>query len=110
MGHIVNIASIAGTTGISGMSAYCGSKFAVRGISQSMYKELRDFGIKVSCVLPGSVQTNFFDDIDGMEAHEHMMRAEDIAESIIHLLKTSGNYHPVELEVRPLRPKGKGRK
>jgi NADP-dependent 3-hydroxy acid dehydrogenase YdfG len=106
-GHIINIASIAGSVGIEGMAGYCGTKWAVRGISQSMYKELRKSGIKVSVVSPGSVNTGFFDNVSSMQANANMMRAEDIAESIVYLLETSENYHPIELEVRPLRPKGK---
>ena len=105
-GHIINIASIAGTTGIEYMSGYCGTKFAVRGISQSMYKELRKFGIKVTSINPGSVKTNFFDDIPQIEANDNMMQPEDIAETIIHVLESSANYHHTEIEVRPLRPKG----
>jgi NADP-dependent 3-hydroxy acid dehydrogenase YdfG len=106
-GHIINIASIAGSVGIEGMAGYCGTKWAVRGISQSMYKELRKSGIKVSVISPGSVNTHFFDNVQSMHANPNMMRPEDISESILYLLKTSENYHPIELEVRPLRPKGK---
>lgn len=104
--HIVNIASIAGTTGIPGMSGYCGTKHAVRGISHSMYKELRNFGIKVTCIYPGSVQTHFFDSIDSVTANENMMQPQDVASSIMHCLASSGNYHHVDIEVRPLKPKG----
>jgi NADP-dependent 3-hydroxy acid dehydrogenase YdfG len=104
-GYIINISSIAGTTGIEGMSGYCGTKFAVKGISQSMYKELRKSGIKVTCIYPGSVNTAFFDNIASVTANTSMMRAEDVAETIIYCLKTSPNYHPVDIEVRPLRPK-----
>ncbi|WP_246205983.1 SDR family oxidoreductase, partial [Fulvivirga aurantia] len=107
LGHIINISSIAGTTGIPGMSAYCATKHAVRGLSHSMYKELRNYGIKVTCIYPGSVKTNFFDEIDSVEANDNMMQPEDIASSIIHCLKSSDNYHHVDIEVRPLRPKGK---
>lgn len=106
LGHIINISSIAGTTGIPGMSAYCATKHAVRGLSHSMYKELRNFGIKVTCIYPGSVKTNFFDDIQSVEANDNMMKPEDIASTIIHCLKSSGNYHHVDIEVRPLKPKG----
>lgn len=106
-GHIINIASIAGSVGIEGMAGYCGTKWAVRGISQSMYKELRKFGIKVSVISPGSVNTAFFDAIPSTSANEHMMSADDIAGSIMYMLTTSENYHPIELEVRPLRPKGR---
>jgi len=107
LGHIINISSIAGTTGIPGMSAYCATKHAVKGLSHSMYKELRNFGIKVTCVYPGSVKTNFFDEIDSVEANDNMMMPEDIASTIIHCLQSQGNYHHVDIEVRPLRPKGK---
>lgn len=107
VGHIINIGSIAATQGVELMAGYSGTKFAVRGISQAMFKELRDFGIKVSVVNPGSVQTHFFGNIEHLKVNEHMMSPVDIAESIIYLLETSTNYHPVELEVRPLMPKGR---
>ncbi len=105
-GHIINISSIAGNTGIPGMAGYCATKHAVRGLSHSLYKEVRNFGVKVTCVYPGSVQTNFFDDIDSVTANNNMMRPEDIASSILHCLKSHANYHHVDIEVRPLKPKG----
>jgi len=106
-GHIVNIASIAGITGIEKMAGYCGTKFAVRGISHSMFKELRNYGIKVTCIYPGSTQTNFFDEIDAVTANDNMMRPQDIAETIVQVMQTHSNYHVVDVEMRPLRPKGK---
>ena len=109
-GHIINIASIAGITGIESMAGYCGTKFAVRGISHSLFKEVRNFGIKVSCIYPGSTNTNFFDEIDAVTANENMMRPEDIADSIVHVLNTHPNYHIVDVEMRPLHPKGKPNK
>ena len=104
-GHIINISSIAGMTGIEGMSGYCATKFAVRGLSGAMFKEVRNFGIKVSCVYPGSVNTNFFDSIESVQANDKMMKPEDIAGTIIHFLEGDPNYLPVDIEVRPLRPK-----
>jgi NADP-dependent 3-hydroxy acid dehydrogenase YdfG len=106
-GHIINISSIAGLTGIEEMTGYCATKFAVRGISQSLFKEVRNFGIKVTCIFPGSVQTNFFDNFDNVTANENMMQPEDIASTLCHALESPPNYHHVEIEVRPLRPKGK---
>ena len=106
-GHIINISSIAGTNGIAGMAGYCGTKHAVRGISQAMFKELREYGIKVSVIYPGSVKTNFFDDIESVTTSENMMMPEDIASTILHVLSTPPNYHHIDIEVRPLRPKGK---
>jgi NADP-dependent 3-hydroxy acid dehydrogenase YdfG len=106
-GHIINISSIAGNTGIETLSAYCATKFAVRGLSQALYKEVRNYGVKVTCIYPGSVQTNFFDAIDSIEANENMMQPSDIASTILHCLQSSPNYHHVDIEVRPLQPKGK---
>jgi len=106
-GHIVNVGSIAGLNPIKGMVGYAGSKHAVTGISHSMFMELREFGIKVTCIYPGSVKTNFFDNIDAYEANDNMMRPEDVASSIVFCLETHENYLPVDFEVRPLRPKGK---
>jgi len=106
-GHIINISSIAGTMGVETMSAYCATKFAVRGLSQSLYKEVRNYGVKVTCIYPGSVQTNFFDEIDSITANENMMQPSDIASTILHCLTSSPNYHHVDIEVRPLQPKGK---
>ncbi|WP_035567170.1 SDR family oxidoreductase [Hymenobacter sp. IS2118] len=104
-GHIINIASIAGTTGIENMAGYCASKFAVRGFSQSLFKEVRNDGIKVTCISPGSTQTNFFDDIPGTTANDSMMSPADIAGFIIYSLETPFNFHVVEVEMRPLQPK-----
>ena len=105
LGHIVNIASIAGTTGIENMAGYCASKFAVRGFSQSLFKEVRNDGIKVTCISPGSTQTNFFDDIPGATANDSMMSPVDIAGFIVYSLETPFNFHVVEVEMRPLQPK-----
>lgn len=106
-GHIINISSIAGLNGVKNMSGYVATKHAVRGFSHSLMFELRDWGIKVTTVYPGSVKTSFFDDIAGMEANDNMMRPEDVAASVIDLLNSHPNYLPVDLEIRPLRPKGK---
>lgn len=104
-GHIVNIASTAGIEGYPQVSGYCGTKFAVKGMSQSMYKEMRDFGIKVTCVYPGSVKTDFFRN-SAIEPHDYMLMPEDVANMIVYSLETPDNFHQVNLEVRPLQPKG----
>lgn len=106
-GHIINVASIAGLNGVANMAGYVGTKHAVRGISHSMYMELRDFGIKVSTIFPGSIQTNFFDSIPGMAANENMMQPVDVARTIVQTLETDPNYFVADIECRPLRPKGK---
>ena len=105
-GHIVNISSIAGTNGVKTMSGYVGTKHAVTGIGHSIFLELRDHGIKVTTIYPGSTNTNFFDDMEFATANPNMMRPQDIAQTILGSLQTHPNYHVVDVEVRPLKPKG----
>jgi 3-oxoacyl-[acyl-carrier protein] reductase len=58
-GDIVNIASTSGMKGAAGGTAYSGSKWAVRGITQCWQAELRPFNVRVTCICPSEVQTNF---------------------------------------------------
>jgi NADP-dependent 3-hydroxy acid dehydrogenase YdfG len=103
-GHIVNIASIAGLLGNPTLGAYNATKFGVRGFSEALMKEVRDDGIKVSCVYPGSIATNFRA-ISGGGGSSNPMTPDDIAGTVIHLLETSDNYLISEVVMRPLRPK-----
>lgn len=105
-GHVINVASVAAMQGNPQGSAYHGTKFAVRGISDSLFKELRDFGIKVSCVFPGSTKTDFFQNAPGVDAHDYMMKPEEVAEQMINLLETNDNFLVNEVAFRPLQPKG----
>jgi NAD(P)-dependent dehydrogenase (short-subunit alcohol dehydrogenase family) len=57
-GHIVNISSVFGLWGIPSQAAYNCSKFAVRGLSESLAQELSGTGMTVSCVYPGGIKTN----------------------------------------------------
>lgn len=104
-GHIINISSIAGITGIERMAGYCATKFAVRGFSQALLKEVRSDGIKVSCFYPGSTQTHFFDDIPGSEANDSMMHPDDIAATILYTLQAPQNFLIADVEMRPLQPR-----
>jgi 3-oxoacyl-[acyl-carrier protein] reductase len=58
-GDIVNLASTSGMKGAKGGTAYAGSKWAIRGISQCWQAELRPHGIRVVCICPSEVQTNW---------------------------------------------------
>jgi len=58
-GHVINISSIAGLTGIAGAGLYCASKFAVTGLSESLAQELAPFGVRVTVVEPGGFRTQF---------------------------------------------------
>jgi short-subunit dehydrogenase len=102
--HIVNIASIAGKIGNPQLSGYNASKFGVRGFSESLFKEVRYDGIKVTCFYPGSIQTKFFSDADS-ESHANMMQPEDVAEVLINVLETPDNFLINDITMRPLNPK-----
>jgi len=103
--HIINIASIAGLLGNPNLSGYNATKFAVRGFSESLFKELRYDKIKVSCMFPGSIATSFFDNAEGMDTHPNMMQPEDVANTLMHILKTPDNMLINEITLRPLNPK-----
>lgn len=102
--HIVNIASVAGLMGNPQISGYNVTKFGIRGFSDALFKELRFDKIKVTCVFPGSVATEFFEK-SGSSVHDHMMKAEDVAQSIVHILETPDNFLIDEITMRPLNPK-----
>jgi short-subunit dehydrogenase len=59
-GHIVNVASVAASFGVPGLAAYCGSKYAMLGFSESLYHELYGTGVGITVVSPIAVKTNFF--------------------------------------------------
>ncbi len=99
-GMIVNIGSVAGKRGIKGGTAYCASKFAVNGFSESLMEELRGFGIRVACLNPGSVMTEFFDHA-GIEPKKHM-QPDDLARLIVSLVELPDGMLPDEMTVRPL--------
>jgi NADP-dependent 3-hydroxy acid dehydrogenase YdfG len=104
-GHIVNIASVAALLGNPKIGAYNATKFGVRGLSEAWMKELRGDGIKVTCVYPGSIETNFFEQA-GVSITSQPMQAEDIAGTVVHVLEAPDNYLISEVVMRPLRPKG----
>lgn len=102
--HIVNIASIAGKLGNPQISGYNASKFGVSGFSEALFKELRYDGIKVTCLYPGSIATNFFDNAD-QGTHSNMMQPEDMATVLINVLETPDNFLISDMTMRPLNPK-----
>jgi len=80
-GDIVNIASTSGTKGAKGGTAYAGSKWAVRGISQCWQAELRPFGIRVFSLCPSEVQTTWGGKVG--RNNPNKLYAEDIATTIM---------------------------
>ncbi len=104
-GHIVHIASVAGLVGNANLSAYNATKFGLRGFSEATMKELRGDGIKVTCVCPGSVATEF-GQVAGSSGAPNPMQVQDVASTVIHVLQSPDNYLISEVVMRPLRPRG----
>jgi short-subunit dehydrogenase len=89
-GHIVNISSGSGHIGTLNMAAYCGSKFAMNGFSESLYHELRPLGVHVSVVSPGPVRTEFnrsFADVPPRSPPLLAIGPEAVAEAVIRAIE-----------------------
>jgi NAD(P)-dependent dehydrogenase (short-subunit alcohol dehydrogenase family) len=86
---VVNLSSVAGVSGQAWLAVYSATKFAVRGYTQSMNKELATEGIKSVAFCPGFVDTKMTDFVKGQVPAEEMIRPEDIAEAVRYLLKVS---------------------
>jgi 3-oxoacyl-[acyl-carrier protein] reductase len=87
-GNIINIASTAGEKGFATGSAYCASKFAVLGLTESVLQEVRKFNIRVVALTPSTVNTDLAKNA-GLKIGEedNMMQPEDVAELAIATLK-----------------------
>ncbi|MBK8711840.1 MAG: SDR family NAD(P)-dependent oxidoreductase [Niastella sp.] len=99
--HILNIGSILGKTTRAEGAAYSATKYAIQGFSESLFKELRSYKIKVTCVNPGSIDTHFFQE-SGIHAHSNMLQPYDIAIVITQLIETPDNLLVDEITLRPL--------
>lgn len=101
-GHIINVSSISGKVPLPGGSGYAASKFAVTGFSQSLFQEVRDYGIKVTTLFPGSVDS---------QSHHHAesddqswkVTPQEIGQVCRDILRTQPGTVWSEVEVRPLR-------
>ncbi|MDC3414986.1 SDR family oxidoreductase [Aquibacillus sp. 3ASR75-11] len=85
-GQIINLVSIAGTTALAGCGGYSASKFGVFGLTKVLQTELRRDGIRITAVLPGSVDSSFWDEIEPKPDRSSMIPVESIAEHIAYLL------------------------
>jgi len=101
-GHVVIIGSIAGRSAFAGGTGYTATKHAVMGFSESLLFEVRDRGVKVSVVMPGSVATGFGS--DGGDTSSKLA-PEDVAEAVFHAVDTPPGVLVHRVEVRTLAPK-----
>jgi 3-oxoacyl-[acyl-carrier protein] reductase len=105
-GYIITIASLAGTNFFEGGSAYNASKFGLVGFTQAVMLDVRQYGIKVSTIMPGSVAT-YFNNATPTEKDTWKIQPEDIGQLVLDLLKMNPRTLPSKIEVRPSMP-GKG--
>lgn len=102
-GWIFNIASLASKNAFAGGTAYNASKFGLIGLSEAAMLDLRPHGVRVAAILPGSVDTGFGHRGGGKD-RSWMLRPEDIASMVLHLLSYPPQALPSLVEMRPSRP------
>lgn len=100
-GFIVNISSLAGKNAFAGGGAYNASKFGLNGFTEAMMLDHRHDNVRVSTVMPGSVDTSFGRAAGGAE---WKIAAEDVAEIVIGILRMPARTLISRVEVRPSRP------
>ena len=103
-GYIITIASLAGTNFFAKGSAYNASKFGLVGFTQAVMMDLRQYGIKVSTIMPGSVATEF----SGAHSNDKdawKIQPEDLGQMVVDLLNMNPRTLPSKIEVRPSVPK-----
>jgi 3-oxoacyl-[acyl-carrier protein] reductase len=100
-GYIINIASIAGKVGSANRAVYCASKFGVVGFTESVAEEVRQHGVRVSVVCPGSTDTQFSGHAG--KTREWMLRPEDVAHGVRMLVTQEPNSFISEVIMRPTR-------
>ncbi len=99
-GAIVNICSLAGLTGKAGEAVYAAAKFGVRGFSQSLFEEVREYGIKVSTLCPGYVDTALIPPNRRVDRSK-MLSPEDVAEAVYGVVVSPARCCPLEIVLQP---------
>ncbi|HBH23615.1 MAG TPA: short-chain dehydrogenase [Cytophagales bacterium] len=102
-GYLITIASLAGTNFFAGGSAYNASKFGLVGFSQAIMLDLRQYGIKVTTIMPGSVTSHFNDHTPNPD-DAWKIQPEDLGQMVIDLLNMHPRTLPSKIEVRPTTP------
>ena len=100
-GDIINISSLAGKNTFAGGGIYCASKWGVLGLSGCMAEDLREHGIRVSVICPGSVDTAFSG--RGAKDPSKVLRPEDVAHAVKAIVTQGPRSFLSEMHLRPLR-------
>ena len=99
-GAIINMCSLAGTAGKAGEAAYAAAKFGIRGFTQSVFDEVHEYGIKVSNICPGYVDTAMIPSNRRLDRAK-MIRPEDVAEAVYSVVTSSARVCPLEIVLQP---------
>ena len=102
-GYIINISSLAGANPHPRMAAYNASKFGLNGFSEALMQEVRHDNIKVSYIMPGSVNTAFGGDSPN-EQNSWQLQPADVAKVVVDLLHHDERSLPSRVEIRPSKP------
>ncbi len=102
-GYIINVSSLAGANPHPRMAAYNASKFGLNGFSEALMQEVRHDNIKVSYIMPGSVNTEFGGDSPSDEK-SWQLTPKDIARVVLDLLHHDDRSLPSRVEIRPSKP------
>ena len=105
-GYIFNLSSLAGKNAFAKATAYNASKFGLNGLSEALMQEVRYDGIKVTYLMPGSVNTYFNGTAPDPEA-TWKIQPEDVAEIVVDLLRHPSRSLPSREEIRPSQPPAK---
>ncbi|MBS0350611.1 MAG: SDR family NAD(P)-dependent oxidoreductase [Proteobacteria bacterium] len=108
-GHIINIGSISSRQTYSGGSVYCATKFAVRGLTDTLRMDLHGSSIKVTLIDPGMVKTDFFDvrlqgdqaKVDALFQGLNPLQPEDVADVIVYCASLPAHVCIQELTLMP---------
>jgi NAD(P)-dependent dehydrogenase (short-subunit alcohol dehydrogenase family) len=98
-GFVVNISSLAGKNAFSGGAAYNASKFGLNGFTEALMLDHRYDNVRVTCIMPGSVNTDFGEKADWKIAPE------DVAEVVVTVLRMPARTLVSRVEMRPSQPK-----
>jgi NADP-dependent 3-hydroxy acid dehydrogenase YdfG len=102
-GYYMTIASLAGTNFFAGGAGYNATKFGVVGFTQAVMLDLRQYDIKVTTIMPGSVATHFNNNEPNAK-DAWKIQPEDIGALVVDLLQMNPRTLPSKIEVRPSRP------
>ncbi|RMG61232.1 MAG: SDR family NAD(P)-dependent oxidoreductase [Calditrichaeota bacterium] len=104
-GTIVNIASLAAKNFVKNNSIYVASKFALRGFANSLMLEVREHGIRMITVFPGSVNTELIASSPTAPLPEYMLQPGDVAHAVYAAVTVHPRAMISEIDIRPSNPK-----